>query len=82
MLNQTSKWQKETTVNVNTNIKGVTLQEFYEQQMKFNKQQLEFNKKVSEFIKSQLEFNNMILKRLDNVEERLGRVIQLNNLKS
>ena len=88
MLNQTKDWKDHTTINVNTSQKGITLDEFYEQQMKFNKQvadfmesqqefnkqQTDFNNKVSNFMKSQLEFNNMILKRLDNL-------VAKNNLK-
>ena len=67
MLNQTKDWKDHTTINVNTSQKGITLDDFYDQQMKFNKQQSEFNMKVSDFMEQQMKFNNMILKRLDNL---------------
>ena len=58
MLNKPASWQKETTLTVNTLQKGITLQDFYEQQMAFNKQQMDFNKQVIEFMTGQKKFND------------------------
>ena len=61
MLNKPISWQKETTLTVNTLQKGITLQDFYEQQMAFNKQQMDFNKQVIEFMAEQKKFNGQVV---------------------
>ena len=61
MLNKPASWQKETTLTVNTLQKGITLQDFYEQQMDFNKQVIEFMTEQKKFNEQQRQFNGQVV---------------------